>query len=356
MKVTGSRLALGAAAAAVVGLAGGAAAGAVNLRRWRARPDPAAGDDFGEPPGMVHRTLASADGGEVHVVERGEGRTFLLLHGVTNSTLVWHYQLLDLVAAGYRVVAVDLRGHGESRAGDDGFTLAAMARDVFQVIEALGLRETVVVGHSMGGMVALKLLADHPELVTDGAVSSIALVSTSASPVLGNGVPAAAAQMVRVLTPVAGRGHVRAMGGRAQRRKPPGDVAAVYSRLAFGSNPSVTHVERLRAMSSAVPAPIAGHLIETLLNLDVRAVLPLIAAPTLVVVGTRDLLTPVWHSRYIVRHIPVAELHVLPQCGHMVMFERRAELSRLLVDFAERTQPVLGEAPPLDPAQTVPAS
>ena len=356
MKIKRSQLALGAAVAAAVGLAGGAAAGAVNLRRWRARPDPAADDDFDEPEGTVHRMVATSDGGEIHLVERGEGRTFLLLHGVTNTTLVWNYQLRDLVAAGYRVVAVDLRGHGKSRAGDDGFTLDAMARDVFQVIEALALRETVVVGHSMGGMVALELLADHPELVADGAVTSLALLSTSASPVLGNGVPAAAAGMVRVLTPAAGRGHVRAMAGRAGRSKPPGDVAAVYSRLAFGSNPSVTHVERLRAMSSAVPAPIAGHLIETLLKLDVRAVLPFIAAPALVVVGTRDLLTPVWHSRYLARHIPVAELHVLPDCGHMVMFERRAELSRLLIDFAERTQPVPRESQRTDPAQKVPAS
>jgi pimeloyl-ACP methyl ester carboxylesterase len=343
VKVTKSRLAIGAAATAVAGLAGAAAAGAITVRRWRRRPDPASAEDFREPAGTTHRTLPTYDGGEIHVVERGEGRPFLLIHGVTETTLVWHYQLQDLVDAGYRVVALDVRGHGRSRAGSDGHTLEAMARDVFDVIEALHLQETVAVGHSMGAMILFQLLADHPELVSDGAVSSIGLVATSASPILGNGVPAAAAELVRVLTPVAGRGHIRATSGRVQRGKTPGDVAAVYCRLAFGVNPSPTHVELLRGMSSAVPAGIVAELVQTLLNLDVREVLPAIAAPALVVVGKRDLLTPVWHSRYIAGHIPVAELHELPGCGHMVMFERRAELAEMLIDFAQRTKPVTKE-------------
>ena len=339
MKVTKSQLAIGAAAAAAAGLTGGVAAGIVSIRRWRRRPDPAIHDDLSEPAGSRHRMVPTSDGGQVHVVERGEGRPFLLLHGVTETTVVWHYQLVDLVDAGYRVVAMDIRGHGRSSAGRDGYTLEAMARDTYEVIDALALHDAVAVGHSMGAMVLLQLLADYPELMP-GAVSALALVATSASPVLGNGVPAAAAHLVRVLTPMAGRGHVRASAGVAGRMRPPGDAAAVYCRLAFGADPSPTHVEFLRAMTSAVPAPIVAQLVITLLNLDVRAVLPSIKAPTLVVVGSRDLLTPVWHARYTSGHIPVAELHVLPGCGHMVMLERRVELADLLVDFAERTEPL----------------
>jgi non-heme chloroperoxidase len=344
MMVTKSRLALGAAVAAATGLAGAAAAGAVTVHRWRRRPDPARDEDFREPPGTRHRILAAVDGGEIHVIDRGEGRPFLLLHGVTNTTLIWHYQLLDLVAAGYRVVALDLRGHGGSRAGADGYSLEAMARDAHQVVQALGLRDAVAVGHSMGGMVLLQLLADHPELAAGGAIASMVLIATSASPVLGNGVPAAAAGLVRFLTPAAGQGHVMASGGRIGRRRPPGDLAAAYCRLAFGAKPWPTHVELLRGMASAVPADIVGHLIRTLLDLDVRSILPSIAVPTLVVVGTRDLLTPVWHGRYLARHIPVAGLEVLASCGHVVMLERREELARLLIDFAERTSPVVLEA------------
>jgi pimeloyl-ACP methyl ester carboxylesterase len=337
VKITKSRVAIGAAVAAATGLAGVAAAGAISLRRWRRRPDPARGEDFSEPRGTTHRLLPAHDGGEIHVVDLGQGRPFLLLHGVTNSTLVWHYQLRDLVDAGYRVVAMDVRGHGRSRAGSDGHTLAAMATDVHAVVQALDLHQAIVVGHSMGGMILLQMLADHPEAMAGGAVTAIALVATSASPVLGSGVPAAAAGLVRVLTPAAGQGHVRATAGRGDPGERPGDLATMYCRLAFGVHPLPTHVELLRAMTSAVPGPVVGELLQTLLNLDVRRVLPSITVPALVVVGTRDLLTPPWHARYLARHIPVTDLHVLPGCGHMVMLERRAELAQLLVALAERT-------------------
>ena len=70
--------------------------------------------------------------------------------------------------------------------------------------------------------------------------------------------------------------------------------------------------------------------------MDVRKLLDKIPAPTLVVVGQRDLLTPVWHSRYLASHIPGADLVVLPGTGHMVQFERRAEFRDLLVGWAER--------------------
>jgi pimeloyl-ACP methyl ester carboxylesterase len=220
-----------------------------------------------------------------------------------------------------------------------------MANDVFRVIRALDLRHTVAVGHSLGGMVLLQMMADYPELQDTGAVSALALVATSASPVLGNGVPAAAADLVRALTPIAGRSHVRAMATRVPRGLPPSDLALAYSRLAFGAHASPTHVERLRAMTSAMPPAIVGELLETLLKLDVRKTLHLLKVPALIVVGTRDLLTPVWHGRYLANHIPVAELVVLPGSGHLVMFERRAELARLLLDFARRTEPIVEERP-----------
>jgi hypothetical protein len=119
---------------------GAVAAAAVWFRRrrrlHRAPGDACSGDDFGELSGAVHRTVATSDGGEIHVVERGQGRPFVLLHGVTLTSLSWQYQLIDLVDAGYRVVALDIRGHGRSRPGRDGFTLARLAADLHQVLVA----------------------------------------------------------------------------------------------------------------------------------------------------------------------------------------------------------------------------
>jgi len=224
-------LALGGAALGGAALAGGTAA-LRSVRQYRSRPDPASVDDFSDLRGAVHRVIPTSDGGEIHLLDRGSGRPFLLIHGVTLSTVVWHYQLFDLVDAGYRVLALDLRGHGRSKAGTDGFTVARMAEDIHEVLRALDLRDVVLVGHSLGGMISLQLLADHPDLTTDTTVSGLVLVSTSASPIGGNGVPAAFARLSRILTPAAGRGHLVATAHRARL-----DVAELYCRLAFGSAP-----------------------------------------------------------------------------------------------------------------------
>ena len=326
-------LALGGAALGGAALAGGTAAVRA-VRRLRSGPDPASGDDFGELPGVVHDVVPTSDGGEIHVEHRGSGRPFLLVHGVTLSTMVWHYLMTDLVDAGYRAVAIDLRGHGRSTAGSEGYTVARLAEDIYEVLRALHLHDVVLVGHSLGGMTGLQLLADHPDLTDDATVSGLVLVSTSASPIGGNGVPAAFARISRILTPAAGRGHLVASARRARL-----DIADLYCRLAFGAAASPTHVELTRAMTSSMPADILVPLIVSLVAFDDRKLLPRIKVPTEIVVGQRDLLTPIWHSRYMVRHIPDAELVVLPACGHMVPFERREDLARLLVGWAERTAP-----------------
>ncbi len=306
------------------------------LRGQNIRPDAYSGANFEEPPDAIHRMVATSDGGEIHVVERGHGRPFVLLHGVTLTTASWHYQLVDLVEAGYRVLALDLRGHGRSRPGRDGYSLARLAEDLREVLGALEVRDAVIVGHSLGGMTVLQLLADHPELGRDATVSGIVLVSTSASMVIGNGIPALLARVGGLITPAAARGHVFASGGSSAPADRRVQLASRYCRLAFGAAPSPTHVAVVRAMTSAVPCDVLSPLIATLLRMDIRKLLAGLSVPTLVVVGRRDLVTPVWHSRYLASHIPGAELVVLKGCGHLVLLERRAELGDLLVGWAQR--------------------
>lgn len=321
---------------ATSGAAAAAAALWVTLRRRKTRADNYRDDDFSELPGAVHRSVPTSDGGEIHVVDRGQGRPFILLPGVTLTTLSWHYQLVDLVEAGYRVLAMDIRGHGRSVPGSGGYSVERLAADVLEAMQALEVQDAIVVGHSLGGMTALQLLIDHPELATDGTVSGIVLVSTSASMIIGNGVPAALARAIGPIMPVAGRGHAFATTRRGQSTLPRTDLASLYCRLAFGSAPSPTHVEVIRSMTSAVAPEVLAPLLGTLIRMDIRPLLAGITVPTLVVVGQRDMITPVWHSRFLRSHIPGAELVVLPGCGHLVLFERRAELSALLKRWADR--------------------
>ena len=117
----------------------------------------------------THRTVA-ANGSRFHVVEAGAGPLVLLLHGFPEFWWTWRHQLAPLADAGYRVVAVDLRGYGGSDKpprGYDGYTLAG---DVAALIRSLGERDATVVGHDWGGYLAWVTAAFHPRMVRRLAV------------------------------------------------------------------------------------------------------------------------------------------------------------------------------------------
>lgn len=94
----------------------------------------------------------------------GDGTQVVLVHGWCCDHSFFAPQAEHLAAAGYRVVSPDLRGHGASDAPDAAYTIGLFADDVAWCIERLGLKKPVVVGHSMGGIVAFDLAARYPEL------------------------------------------------------------------------------------------------------------------------------------------------------------------------------------------------
>ena len=136
----------------------------------RASSDPKAARPAPDPstvriPGpWAHRDV-SANGIRLHIAEAGTGPLVLFLHGFPEFWWAWHRQLATLGDAGYRAVAADLRGYGDSDKpprGYDGWTLAG---DVAGLIKALGRTRAHLVGHAWGGMIAWTVAALHPRLV-----------------------------------------------------------------------------------------------------------------------------------------------------------------------------------------------
>lgn len=105
--------------------------------------------------------------GELHVVDSGrDGPAALFIHSSAGNATHWASQM-EALCSRYRVVAVDLRGHGESDSPLNGdYSVEALSADVGRVIAELELAPCVLVGHSMGGIVALNYAAHHPEAVT----------------------------------------------------------------------------------------------------------------------------------------------------------------------------------------------
>jgi pimeloyl-ACP methyl ester carboxylesterase len=263
----------------------------------------------------------------VHIVQRGSGPPVVLIHGIALGVAVWAPQLRHL-GARHQVTAIGLRGHGQSVAGTGGFSIEQMADDTLEVLRALDVRDAIVVGHSMGGMVLQTLAARRPRELAAHA-GGLVLVATSAGPVM----PGPIGPLVAPALVAGGARGLRYSDRRGRGVLARRDVTAWVTRSNFGSHPRPADLQLVRSMvSTLAPATMAG-LIGPLLTFDLRREIGSIELPTRVVVGSRDLLTPPRAARVIAQRIPDATLTVFRGCGHMVMLERARELDHVIDDL-----------------------
>lgn len=277
------------------------------------------------PSGITDHEIAAADGGVIHVIEKGAGRPLVLLHGITLRSDVWAPQFHQLTDR-YRVIALDLRGHGTSVAGTDGYGIPRLAADLASVLVSLDLHDAIVVGHSMGGMTAMQFCGDFPEILAE-RVAGLVFVATRAHQVMPPYVD-------RVARSLVAQGHGRLDGG--QELPGGGTVNTRVVRAAFGDRPSAKAVGLVAEMGRSMEPKALVSSLGGLFEHDARVALKATHTPSLVVVGTRDLLTPVPAGRHLARLLPNCELVVLRRAGHQLMQERPDELAELIDAFVAR--------------------
>lgn len=344
---------LAALAAGALGLAAAAAAAVYRVTHpgdaeGPPSPDPGrrrppVGDELFDLPraGLRRHDLATPDGGNLHVIEAGAGRPLVLLHGVTLRSDVWAPQFHQL-ADRFRVIAVDLRGHGASTAGSDGYGMGPLSADVATVLDGLDLHDAIVVGHSMGGMAVMGFCGAHPDVLRK-RVAGLVFLATAAHSV----VPP---YLVRAMRGLLDQGQRRVDAGRALPKR--ATVTTRLARLGFGDRPSAKAVAIVAEMGQSMAPEALVPSLSKLLDHDATEALQATDTPSLVVVGTRDLLTPVTAGRHLARQLPDATFVVLPRAGHHLMQERPAELAQLLDAFSARlagTGPAVGDAVDDDP-------
>jgi pimeloyl-ACP methyl ester carboxylesterase len=242
---------------------------------------------------------------------------------------VWSYQLRDL-ALSHRVIALDLRGHGRSTAGVEGVTISAMAGDVAEVLAALDLENVVLAGHSMGGMVCLRVTRRHPDLLGT-RIGAIALIATSG----GVGLPVPSwNRLAGAVSRVAGAGAGIWRPGRPTM--PTGDAGYLASRLGFGRQPRPAEVAATLRMLRATEPQVSTKLVGEVLGFEERAAFGNVEVPVVVAVGTSDRLTPPRFARRLVASFESASLNEYAGAGHMLMYERREEIDDLLDALSAR--------------------
>ncbi|RLC63811.1 MAG: alpha/beta hydrolase [Chloroflexota bacterium] len=235
--------------------------------------------------------------------QRSEGRPVLILvHGAGGNHLQWPAELRRLPEA--TVYALDLPGHGRS-GGQGRDTIAGYAEAIVGFLDALGIERAVVVGHSMGGAIALTLALDFAD-----RMAGLVLIATGAR--------------LRV-APVILEGMRSDFEGSVE----------LITRFAWSSEASPALIELgRRALLETGPDVLLGDL-NACDRFDVMERLGGIKIPALVIVGTADQLTPPKYARFLAEHIPNAQLVLIEGAGHMVMLERPAEIAGAVREFLE---------------------
>lgn len=322
----------GAAVAAGAGIA--AQRTAINKRR---RTDPERDVPLGELRGR-ERTFDLPDGARIFVEEFGPDSKsgVLFVHGSVLKTDVWHYQMEDL--ADRRLVFSDLRGHGRSMPkGEASYSIETLAADLLATIDEVGLEETVIVGHSVGGQIAMQLCHDNPDLM-GSRIKGLVLVSTSYGPftetLLASGVIARLERITRRPLDALGKQHQRIEKLRKLVR-PTDAVFWGVALAAFGEGASPKHIDFTYDMLANTPVDVIFDLVRSYRDFDMTDQLHEIAVPTLVLGGTHDRLTLPKASQYLATHLPDADLHIFEGCGHMSMLERHEEFNALLASFLD---------------------
>lgn len=272
------------------------------------------------------QTVHATDGVELHVeVDEGPaGPTIVFSHGWTCTLDTWHYQRAALRGKA-RMVFYDQRSHGKSgRSYDHNSSIEQLAEDLDVILEAfVPDGDVILVGHSMGGMTVMGLASAHPELF-GGRVKAVILCSTSAGDLMkGNKALQAVRPLIVRISAILDRGRAF-------------NSYSVVRRWGLGPHAQERHVDMTNEMILATPTSVIIDFYANFTTLDLYGSLKSLGqAATVVVGGTKDMLTPFGHSRRLAEEIPGARLVAVEDAGHMVMFEDHDKVTEVIRDAYE---------------------
>jgi pimeloyl-ACP methyl ester carboxylesterase len=261
---------------------------------------------------------ARVNGIGLHYQDFGEGFPLVFVHGYTGNLRDWDLQLPAVLSQGCRVILLDLRGHGESekptRSVD--YTLELMAQDVYALVGQLGLGKCCLIGHSMGGMIAQRLILAHPD-----PFRAFVLVDTSAE------APDAPAneRRARLAAIARERGMAAVFGELAGQVEAEPDARDEWWRQ-FLLTSREAYVHCAEAISDHEP------LLEEM---------GAISVPTLIICGEDDE-TYLGPSQRLHERIRGSELAVIAGAGHSPQAEQSDEFNRVLTAFLSRVHQTVG--------------
>ena len=268
----------------------------------------------------VESSARIGEGVELAYRATGEGPPLLMIMGTSGSYGLWG-DLVPLLAESHRVIAYDARGLGGSSRGSVRISMAQLADDALALMDALSIEQADVLGWSLGSATAQELALAAPE-----RVASLVLYGTWART----------------------DGFQRAVLAALSAPWRAGDLGGAFAALGLAFSPELQNspdfeplMESLVAFFPSTPEQIAATVEQWDADLahDTADRLGRITAPTLVIAGEQDLLTPQWQGRKVADAIPGAEFKLMtgPGSSHAAHMERPEEFNDAVTEFLERS-------------------
>lgn len=254
-------------------------------------------------------------GCQLHFEEYGQGAPLVLVHGLGSSTRDWEYQI-PVLAAHYRVIALDVRGHGRSDKPRERYSIQGFAEDVAALIEHLRLGPVHLVGISMGGMIGFQLGVDHPALL-----KSLCIVNSG---------PEVKAKSPRDYLEIAIRWSLSRLLS----------LDSIAKALGLRLFPKPEQAELRRKIEQRWPqndkrAYLAS--LDAIIGWGVRERLARILCPTLVVTADHDY-TPVAIKAAYVKELPNARLVVIEDSRHATPLDQPERFNSILLNFIDEVE------------------
>jgi pimeloyl-ACP methyl ester carboxylesterase len=262
----------------------------------------------------------------------GEGPVVLLVDGITGDSRQWD-EIVPQLADRYTVLAPDLLGHGRSAKPRGDYSLGAYAASLRDLLIVLGHRRASVVGHSLGGGIAMQFSYEYPVFCERLVLVDSGGLGPEVHPLLR----AATLPGSELVLPLIAHARVHAVGEA---------IGSALGRLGLELGHDLAEITRGYASLSDGEARRAFlHTLRAVIDLAgqrVNATDRLYLAhelPTLIVWGRRDPLIPVEHAAVAHRGLPGSRLEIFEDAGHFPHLEQPVRFARVLIDFIESTQP-----------------
>jgi 3-oxoadipate enol-lactonase len=264
---------------------------------------------------------ASVNNSLLHYIDIGisTATPVVFIHGFPFSHRMWTFPggQTEALASTHRVIAYDVRGHGDSEVGDGQYTIELLVDDLIGFLDHLSISKTVVVGLSMGGYIALRAVERNPD-----RFRALALCDTKSEADSND------AKIKRAAS-------IKAVKANGPRQFAQNFVANVFTPESFDARP-----DAVKAIQSIIertaPLSLCGTMLALAARTDTTSSLSAITVPTLIMVGEHDALTPAAASQAMNEKIPQSEFHVIPNAAHMSNMENPGEFNKHLVEFLQK--------------------